>query len=244
MSHVKNVDGYSRLVDVCTGYGGRFNPGHSTLQLKAMRALLKEAQSSLHIVKQTKTDYNNVTNEREILFEEIRKRVTPILRMLKSSGATAQTMADANRYARLIQGRVKSRPPVPSAESDEQQESAEKSIRQRLYTQQSFVSRAEHFGWLIQTVESQTGYQPNEPELQVGSLRVLLNEALASIDKVAKAYVAWANARIKRNKVLYTADDAMYGNAQAVKAYVSAVFGTQSEEYQELTRISFTKYRR
>jgi len=242
MSHVKNVDGYSRLVDVCTGYGGRFNPGHSTLQLKAMRALLKEAQSSLHMVKQTKTDYNNVTNEREILFEEIRKRVTPIVRMLKSTGATEQTMTDANQYARLILGRVKSRPPVPSAESDDPQDSTGSPTRQRQFTQQSYVSIAEHFGWLVQTVERQPAYQPNEPELQVGSLRALYEQALASIDKVAKAYVAWANARIKRNKVLYTADEALYGNVRAVKAYVSAVFGAQSEEYKEISRIRFTNY--
>ncbi|MEZ4971731.1 MAG: hypothetical protein R2820_00395 [Cyclobacteriaceae bacterium] len=59
---------------------------------------------------------------------------------------------------------------------------------------------------------------------------------------MAKAYVVWAYARIKRNKVLYTADEALYGNVRAVKAYVSAVFGAQSEEYKEISRIRFTNY--
>ena len=32
MSHIKNVDAYSRLVGLCTGYGGKYNPGQQNLQ--------------------------------------------------------------------------------------------------------------------------------------------------------------------------------------------------------------------
>lgn len=53
---------------------------------------------------------------------------------------------------------------------------------------------------------------------------------------------AWAMARMARNKVLYTAKVAVHDNAQAAKDYVAAVFGTQSEEYKQMTRIRFTKH--
>lgn len=243
MSHIKNVDAYSRLVSLCTGYGGKYNPGQQNLKLKAMRALLDQAQSSLQDVKQTKTDYNNATNEREILFDEMLKRVTPVVNLLKSSGASALTVKDAYGYARLIKGKLaKSRPPVPSTESDEAQENPEKSVRQRSFTQQSYVSKTGHFGWLVKTLESQAIYQPNEPELQVDSLKMLLAKAQEANSKVATTYQAWARARMERNRILYTADEALYGNARAVKDYVSAIYGTQSEAYRQLTRIRFTKH--
>lgn len=49
-------------------------------------------------------------------------------------------------------------------------------------------------------------------------------------------------ARMARNKVLYTAQVAVHDTAKAAKDYVAAVFGTQSEEYKQMTRIRFTKY--
>ncbi|MEQ9209564.1 MAG: hypothetical protein RLN96_06950, partial [Pseudomonadales bacterium] len=161
MSHAKNVESYSRLVDICTGYGGTYNPGRQTLQLKAMRALLKEAQSSLQLVKQTVSDYNTATNDREITFEEIQKRTTSVVRLLKSAGVSVQTMDDANHLMRLIKGRrATPRPAVPSVE-------AEDTIRKRSFTHQSYVSIADNFGELVQMVMKQPQYAPNEEELKV-----------------------------------------------------------------------------
>lgn len=236
MSHAKNAESYSRLVDICTGYGGTYNPGRPTLQLKAMRALLKEAQSSLQLVKQTVSDYNNATNDREITFEEIQMMATSVVRMLKSTGVSAQTMDDANHLLRLIKGRrATPRPAIPSEE-------AEATIRNRSYTHQSYVSIADNFARLVQMVTKQPQYLPNEEELKVPALEALVNKAEAMMDKVSLARVAWTKARTKRNAMLYKAETAVYGTAMAVKQYVGAVYGLQSDEYKQLSRLSFTKY--
>ncbi|MEP2671193.1 MAG: hypothetical protein ABJH04_19475 [Cyclobacteriaceae bacterium] len=236
MSHAKNVESYSRLVDICTGYGGTYNPGRQTLQLKAMRALLNEAQSSLQLVKQTVSDYNNATNDREIAFEEIQKTATSVVRMLKSAGVSAQTMDDAKHLMRLIKGRrAKPRPAIPSEE-------AEGTIRKRSFTHQSYVSIADNFGELVQMVMTQPQYAPNEEELKIPALQVLIQKAKAMMDKVSQTRVAWTKARMKRNAMLYKARTAVYGTAMAVKQYVGAVYGLQSDEYKQLARLSFTKH--
>ena len=235
MSHVKNADAYSRLVGICTGYGGKYNPGRQTLQLKAMRALLEEAQSSLQHVKQTETDYNNVTNQRELTFMEIQNLAPLVLDMLKSTGVPAQTIKDAYHFFRLVKGRrATPRPPIPADE-------AEASKRIRSYTYQSYVSIADNFARLVQTVEAEPLYKPNEVKLQVPALRQLISEALTANDRVLDAKVAWAKARAKRDEILYKAEHAVYETAKATKHYVRAVFGKKSSEYQLLAELRFTK---
>ncbi|MGB4973500.1 MAG: hypothetical protein WBO32_12630, partial [Cyclobacteriaceae bacterium] len=71
MSHVKNADAYSRLVGICTGYGGTYNPGRQTLQLKAMRALLTAVQSSLQDVSQKRNTLSGITNERTRAYKHL-----------------------------------------------------------------------------------------------------------------------------------------------------------------------------
>jgi hypothetical protein len=69
MSNVKNAESYSRLVDICTGYGGKYNPGRPTLQLKAMRALLNEAQSSMQDVSLKQDAYQSILKETSSAFD-------------------------------------------------------------------------------------------------------------------------------------------------------------------------------
>mgnify|MGYP006998740815 CR=1 FL=1 len=236
MSHVKNADAYSRLVGICTGYGGKYNPGRQTLQLKAMRALLEEAQSSLQHVKQTETDYNKATNQRELTFMEIQNLAPLVLDMLKSTGVPAQTIKDAYHFFRLVKGRrATPRPPISADEA----EAAPKRIRS--YTHQSYVSIADNFARLVQTVEAEPLYRPNEAKLQVPALRQLISEALTANGRVLNAKVAWAKARAKRDEILYKAEHAVYVTAKAAKHYVRAAFGKKSNEYQQLAGLSFTK---
>jgi len=238
MSTVKNANRYSRLVDVCTGYGGRFNPGHSTLKLNAMRALLEKAQSSLQDVKLTQTGYNNATNQREVTFGEIQRLATEVVRMLKASGATAQTLKDANLFLRLVKGRrAAARAPISSTEANV----AETPGRIRSFTHQSYVSIADNFARLVHTVEAQPQYKPNEARLQVPTLKATISKALTQMEDVETARTAWSNARLKRNEMLYRTDKALYHTAMAVKQYAGAVFGLQSEEYRQVSRIRFTK---
>ncbi|MEQ9414899.1 MAG: hypothetical protein RIF39_13765 [Cyclobacteriaceae bacterium] len=86
-------------------------------------------------------------------------------------------------------------------------------------------------------VTKQPQYLPNEEELKVPALEALVNKAEAMM-----ARVAWTKARTKRNAMLYKAETAVYGTAMAVKQYVGAVYGLQSDEYKQLSRLSFTKY--
>jgi len=236
MSHVKNVVSYSRLVDICTGYGGTYNPGHQTLQLKAMRALLKEAQSSLQDVSQKTNAFNSMTNERAQAFQTLPTLVARIVGTLQAVQVPESTLADARYFFRLITGRLATpRIPVPSEDNEA------RSVKTRSFTQQSYVAKAHNFFKLVQMVQEVPNYVTNESDLQVPALMETAGTLNGLNESWSKAKVALSNARIHRNKVLYKGVDAVINNASAVKSYVKVAFGTRSGQSAQLKDVSFTK---
>ncbi|GAB1444777.1 hypothetical protein MASR2M41_04020 [Flammeovirgaceae bacterium] len=239
MSHAKNVESYSRLVDICTGYGGTYNPGRQTLQLKAMRALLKEAQSSLQHVSLKRNALSIATDDREQEFKALHQLVSRIIGTMKASQVPSGRLAHAYYYSRLINGyrEGKERLPVPSEDSEDE------SLTTRSVNQMSFVARAHNFLRFAQLVMELPSYQTHSNDLQPSALLEKAEELKGLNENWSKAKVALSNARIHRNKVLYQGVDAVLSNATAVKSYVRVEFGNRSQESVQLKEVSFTKPR-
>lgn len=236
MSHVKTAEAYSRLVGICTGFGGKYNPGRQTLQLKAMRALLEEAQSSLQDYSQKLHFYKDVTNEREVAYEQLGKLTSRIVRSVESFGVLPQTLDDVRYYERLIKGRAaSSRLPIPNEEAEA------KPLTTRSRTQQSHVAIGDHFSKLVQLVGRLSVYQPNEPELKVDALEAAAKRFKSLNAVVDTAKTALRNAKMHRDRVLYTNEVSVVNNYRKVRSYVRSVFGYPSAEASQLSGLRFTK---
>ena len=59
--------------------------------------------------------------------------------------------------------------------------------------------------------------------------------------QVADARARWSKALIERNQVMYGSDVSMTKTAQAVKKYVRAIFGHDSEQYALVKSLVFNK---
>ena len=238
MSHVKTAEAYSRLVGICTGFGGNYNPGRQTLQLKAMRALLEEAQSSLQDYSQKLHIYKDVTNEREVAYEQLGKLTSRIVRAVESFGVLPQTLDDVRYYERLIKGRAaSSRLPIPNEQAEA------KPLTTRARTQQSYVAIGDHFSKLVQLVGRLSVYQPNEPELKVDALEAAAKRFKSLNAAVDTAKTALRNAKMHRDRVLYTNEVSVVNNYRKVRSYVRSVFGYPSAEASQLSGLSITKPR-
>ncbi|MEQ9415541.1 MAG: hypothetical protein RIF39_17020, partial [Cyclobacteriaceae bacterium] len=229
MSHVKTAEAYSRLVGICTGFGGKYNPGRQTLQLKAMRALLEEAQSSLQDYLQKLLIYKDVTNEREVAYEQLGKLTSRIVRSVESFGVLPQTLDDVRYYERLIKGRKSSsRLPIPNEEAEA------KPLAKRARTQQSYVAIGDHFSKLVQLVGQLAVYKPNEVELQVDALEAAAIRFKSLNGAVDKAKTALRNAKMHRDRVLYINEVSVVNNYRKVRSYVRSLFGYPSAEASQL----------
>jgi hypothetical protein len=240
MTHVKNAEAFSKLVDFCTGYGGIFNPGRPTLHLDALNAQKGRTMESLSKVIETKTEYDNSVNHRKQLFDQLPRLVASTMRTLEACGAAEEKLDDARASARQILGfttRKKSTAlPVASNQQAEQPRAKGHSVLQLAY-----ASKAESFARLVNSVSTESLYLTNETNLSVAGLTTKLNELNMANRNVSTTRVAWSNSRIERNEVMYHQTESMYNTGRALKKYVRAIFGPASEEYSQIKNISITK---
>ncbi|MFZ5972795.1 MAG: hypothetical protein ACOYXA_14505 [Bacteroidota bacterium] len=233
MTHVKNVEALTRLVSLCSGYGGTYNPGRQTLQVKALASQLSQARQALQNVVLTKSRYEQVVTQRELKFREAVQVARKAVRTLGTFDIERQRMDDIRALLRLLGGTKKYKPPVALPEGEEPKAGRSKP--------RAYPSRAQYFAELVQAIQLEPLYRSNEASLTKESLTTLAAQLEALNRQVAEAYAAWSHARKVRNQLLYTNAQSVHQVIKAVKDYVSVLFGTTSEEYRQVMQLSFTK---
>jgi len=234
MTHVKNAESYSRLVDICTGLGGTYNPGQETLQVVALIAQQKEAKKALEQVIATKNDFDTVVNERKQVFQSLRQLTASILRTLENTGMNPGRLEDARAFVHQIMG-LSSRRFMPAPVADATP------VRKRSTLQLAYVSQADSFAKLVRVIAEEPLYKTNEAHLSVASLNEKLKQLQALNARVSDARTRWSYARIHRNEVMYGTADSLSQKSMAVRRYVRSLFGLNSEQYALLQALRFTK---
>ena len=235
MSHIKTVEAFGKLMGICTGYGGSFNPGRPNLQANAMAALTDHARQVMGEFHTAQTTFNNATNRREVAFKDIQRLGTRIVSALKASGASKLTIADAQASVRKLTGQQRTnRLPVAS-------EAATPKPKTRIAGGMDYGTLAYHFAKLVETVSAEASYQPNEAELSVAGLTSQVANLQQLNGSVNEASAQLSNVRKKRNALLYDSTNSVVDTGNAVKQYVRAAYGPASEQNKEVKRIRFTK---
>lgn len=224
MTHIRNVESFTRVVEFCTGFGGAYNPGHVNLQLDTLHHQVSEVRAVMHQVMVAKAALDAITNERTQVYDQLPKLTARVLRYLEASRASKELMADVRRYFRELVGKT----PRPAVESH--------AIRQL-----AFASKVNTFSNLVHAIQTEPGFRPNEPVLQLASLErhiITLQELNTSVDL---ARLAWRQAIIKRNNLMYRDYYSLANTLWAVKKYLRAVFGWGSAEYNLIRKYEIVK---
>lgn len=232
MTHVKQVESFTRLIGFCSGFGG-YNPGRQSLQIDALTTTLGHIQSAMENVKIAKAEYNQQVNQRKQVFDQIPRMLAGILRRLEASGAKPEQLEDARAYVHQFIGAV---PKIRAAVPSEQTESTA-SPKGRL--QLAYVSKADSFSNLVKTVMNEPLYRPHEQAYTIAGLEATGAELIRLNQAVADARKHWRMALIERNNVLYRNEESMLRLGRAVKRYVRGLFGLASGEYALLKEITF-----
>ncbi|MEN2434521.1 hypothetical protein AAH994_03830 [Weeksellaceae bacterium A-14] len=126
-------------------------------------------------------------------------------------------------------------PKIPAAGSGQPATNNQVSV-----SRQSYNMLTENFSALLDLVASVPSYTPNETELSVASLTTFRDQLQTENTNVITAEVAYSNARIARDKLLYSKDTGLVDIAFDVKKYVKAIFGATSPQYKQISVIKFT----
>jgi hypothetical protein len=237
--HAKNVANFEDLISFCVGYGAKYNPSKATIKLDALQATHTQAKEVIASVNATLPSYSQAVGIREAAFEPLSRLVTRLTNAFAASDATAQSIDNAKTVARKLQGRraASKAEPISVAEG----ETAADTPKSISVSQMSYDSRIENLDKMIQILQTERGYAPNETELQVATLQALLTDLRNKNTAVINATMPLSNARINRNDTLYDAPNSLTQIAADVKLYAKSVFGATSPQYKQIRGIKFTK---
>ena len=236
VGHAKNVANFADLIAYCTAYGTTYNPSKTVLQLASLNTLYTSAQTELANVTTAKNAFDTVTGDRQIAFEPLKPLATKIYNALSVTDATDQSLADAKTINNKLQGRRAGTKEASNPDNGQPETNNQVSV-----SRQSYDSLTENFSVLIDLVSSIPSYTPNEAELSIASLTTFHGNLQTANTNVINAEVAYSNARISRDHLLYSKDTGLVDIAMDVKNYVKSIFGATSPQYKQVSRIKFTK---
>ena len=236
VGHAKNVANFEHLISFCTVYGASYNPSNPAIALPSLNTLLTDAKNALTEVTVNIVAYNNTVNHRIQIFRNLKKLSTRLVNALIVSSASDETIADAKSVNRKIQGQRATR----LAQSTPDPNNPQQAPTTISASQQSYHQITEHFSKLIEILNTEPTYTPNEVELKTITLTALLQNIHMANTQVANAYTAISIARIARNHILYDDHTGLCPIALEVKNYVKSAAGATSPEYKQISKIKFS----
>jgi len=232
--HAKNIANFQDLISFCQGYGASYNPTKESLKIPQLQALYQLAQDKLNATKTQKTAFDTATNERRNSFANLKPLATKIINAFAVSGADTLAIADAKTVNKKLQG-TSSKKSITT--TDNLPPSGE--LKGASTSQQSYDRLIDHFANLIQVVEQNSNYTPNETELQIATLQTKLAELQTKNTNLINAYTGYSNAMIDRNQTLYNPLTGLVQTSKEVKQYVKSVFGANSPQYKQVSGLEF-----
>lgn len=230
--HAKNVANLGKLIEYVDSYGATYNPSRTALTVANLKVLETDTKNALDEVINKLALYDDAVNQRHQAFADLKPRATRIMAALKASGTSVELLDDAKGSNRKIQGQRAAKPPLPSDPNSPPPSTVSVS-------QQSYDQLIQHLKGLIAILKTEPNYAPNEDELKLSNLDTYVADLLDKNNKVAIAIAAISNARIDRDKMLYTKTTGLVDIAQAVKLYVKSIFGSKSSQYGDVSNLPF-----
>lgn len=230
--HAKNVANFSKLIEVCKGFGTKYNPSKTAIKIANLTTKFNNGNQQLQDIKDTVQAEKTARKNRTIGFKGRNQFSTRILAAVKSSDATEESIEDAISINKKIQGERITKDTKAKKEGEDNSIST---------SQQSFTNIVDHYkkyNTLLVSIADE--YAPNEPELQTASIGTYITNLEDLNNAVDKAETASGNTLIARNIEFYDEKTGIPETAQAVKEYVKSVYGAGSPEHKMVTKITFS----
>lgn len=232
--HAKNVANFQDLISFCEGYGATYNPSKENLKISQLKSLYQNAQDKLSATKTQKTAFDVATNDRRNAFSDLKPLSTKVINAFAVSGADSLAIADVKGINKKLQGKSATKPASTELKTDG--EVTPKSIST---SQQSYDRQIDHLANLIQVLEQNTAYSPNENDLKISALQTKLSDLQSKNTSLINAYTQYSNAMIDRNQTLYNPLSGLVQVAKEIKLYVKSVFGATSPQYKQISDLEF-----
>jgi len=229
--HAKNVANLEMLIEQVTTYTA-YNPSIDNLKIPQLTTLYNSAVTNLNTVKDKRTANKNAIAERQSIYENLKPISTRIINFLDILGLNETTINQAKSINRLIQGYSK--------KSNQQKAEGEEGNKSKSTSRQSYTQTAENFSKLLQLISTVSAYNPNTNELKLTELTTYYTALVNATQVVNQTEAELNTALIERNTILYNDTNGLYEIALNVKKYVKSLYGANTPEYKNVSKIKFT----
>lgn len=231
--HNKNVVNFETITTKCNNMGALFNPSNEEIALPALKTTLQSGKEILVSYNKAKVAFDNVTNERKVLYQPVSSLITRVIAAVKSAKISKESLDDLKSLADLFRGHRKAPSKAQKAKAAEGEEVPKSASRSK----QSYDSKAESFEKLVSLLETTPSYKPNEQELSLAVLKTLSQQLKDANTRTADAEDKLEKARNERNRVLYGTESGLVDLGGKVKQYALSLLSTKSPEYKQLIKI-------
>lgn len=237
--HAKNVANLSKLIEVCKGFGTKYNPSKTAIKVANLTIKLNTSKQQLQDIKDTAQAETTARNNRAIGFKGNNKYSTKILAAVKSSDATPETIDNAISINKKIQGERITAEKKAKVTGDSTTPPEDTSIST---SQQSYTNIVDHYKKLKTLLVAQAAvYAPNETDLQTATVTTYATNLETLNNSVDTTNTALSNQRIARNHSFYDDTTGLIDTINAAKDYIASVYGKTSPEYKLASAIQFSK---
>ena len=168
--HARNVSNFSTLISFCIGYGGDYKPTNALIQIPSMQALLASAQAALADVQVKIVPWKNKVADRENIYEGVRPLTTKLLAAFDACGAPENKVDNVKTFHRQVHGARAKALPVDDPDTPENEASGNS------VSHQSYVQVAASFGQIIEILNGEPLYHPNEAPLKLPQIKLFTHK--------------------------------------------------------------------
>ena len=233
MSFIKHAAAFGKLVGICAGYEGRYNPAHQNLSINALRLLAEKADNANRSVSLAHQLQVTATGQRHAAFNELRvlvKRMRGEVSNLSTDAATKALLNDTlSRMAGFKSDTTAKNKPA---------EVVSETTPGRRSTGKDYSTRLAAYETIISTLSAIAAYQPSSESAGITSLQKNLEALRSLMDQVNKAKATLDDARSYRKKVFFQSGGVL-DTTRSVKNVFKSIFGNPSDELTGIRSIRF-----
>lgn len=234
VGHAKNVANLQKITQQIATFN-LYNPPVDELKISNLEALHNDANAKLTEVGNKRSLNKNAIVARQTAFEKLNTTCTSIINLLEVMGLPQGTITQVQSLTKTIRGDYKKSQPTgePGGEAPNTSSTS----------RQSYTSRTENFGLLIQMLSTLPAYAPNEEDIKLNNLTTYHDSLEAATLLVDQTESELNSKMIERDKMLYAENTGVYDIAIKIKKYVKSLYGSTSPEFTTVSGIKFTNIR-
>jgi hypothetical protein len=233
MSYTKKAAAFGKLVGICAGYEGKYNPARQNLTLNAIRNLEAQAVAANAGVALAQQNWIKAVINRQMTFQELRDISSRLGREIffsETDAATKKLVLSAVNKVTAYNKAGNADPPADSGET---------APATRRASGKDYASRLAAFEELVQIMAANPDYRPSTPALSVDALQAKRTEVKGLMDRVNETFAAMQTARGNRRELFGKRYTGVMATALSVKFAIRSIFGSKSDELAAVKAIRF-----